>query len=49
MAQTTQRLWRPWAQGVGSRAISWAELLGLAEDKESMMKKHHIVRDSVLT
>lgn len=50
MTWTSQWLWRPGVQRVGSRAISQAELLGLVKDEENMVRKHyHIVRNSVLT
>lgn len=49
MTWTSQWLWRPRPQGVGHEAFSQPELLGLADDKETMMRKHHVGRNSVLT
>lgn len=34
---------------MGREAFSQPELLGLADDKENMRRKHHVGRNSVLT
>lgn len=49
MTWTSQWLWRPGPQGVGHKALNQLELLGLADGKEHMMRKHRVVRNSVLT